>query len=548
LIDDTEIGIEVCRRQSHMENDRAKYDAQWSEIVERVIPTLDGFFARSQPGGKKTQKIFDATASLALNRAASAMENMVTPRTSRWHRCTVRDKELLKSATVKRFCDALTDVLFSQRYHGLANFASSKNEDYSSKMAFGPGVMYVGEVPGRHLIYRTIPLYECYFAENEYGIVDTLARKFEKSARQLAGEFGKDVLPDKMRQCLEPGKNPDENFEVIHLVVPNTDAVLGDLKSRWNFNSYYVSTAERKLLSKGGFGAFPYCVGRMYTNAGDPYGHGAAMIALPSIKALNAQKRDLIRQSNMIADPMILLGEDSLLQPFHVSPGKVARGYVTDDGKPRALPLITGARLEANYELIAQEQKTINDAFFITLFQILVDTPKATATEILVRQQEKGALLAPVMGREQEVLCAMIQREIELLSNNNVLPPMPPELIEAGGVVEIEYTSPLARAQKAEEGVAIMRTVENCGVFAQFDPSVVRRMNFGRALNRMNDINGAPADILNSDEEMAQAQAQADQAAQMQALLQAAPVAAQTAKTLMETQQLASQPTPAFTR
>lgn len=528
-----------------MADDRAQYDAQWSEIAERIQPTLDGFIARSQPGYKKTSKIFDATPALALNRAAAAMESMITPRTGKWHRMTIKDKELLKNASIKRYLDDLNDALFYQRYHASANFASQAHEKYRSQMAFGPGVMFVGEVPGRHLIYRTVPLYECYFSENEYGVIDTLFRKFEYTARQMAGEFGYDVLPDEVKTALDSGNNPEKRFEIIHAVVPSTDKVLGGGNKA--FNSYYVSVQGHKVLrDNAGYQSFPYMVGRLCTDAGDVYGHGAAMIVLPDIKQLNSQERDLTRQSNMIADPMILLNDDSLLQTFHIQPGRAVKGMVTPDGKPLAMPLDTRARIDIGMERSEQKRKIINDAFYITLFQILAETPQATATEILIRQQEKGALLAPTMGREQEVLSLQIQREIELLSNNNALPVMPPELIEAGGIVEIEYTSPLAKAQKAEEGVAIMRTVENAGVFAQFDPSVARRINFIRALDRMNDINGAPADILNSDEEMGALQEQDAQQQQMAQLLQAAPVAANTAKTLMETQQMASQPTPAM--
>ncbi|STU67291.1 Bacteriophage head to tail connecting protein [Klebsiella pneumoniae subsp. ozaenae] len=51
--------------------------------------------------------------------------------------------------------------------------------------------------------------------------------------------------------------------------------------------------------------------------------------------------------------------------------------------------------------LAEQKRQTINDGFFITLFQILVDNPQMTATEAMLRAQEKGQLLAPTAGRIQ---------------------------------------------------------------------------------------------------------------------------------------------------
>ena len=97
-----------------------------------------------------------------------------------------------------------------------------------------------------------------------------------------------------------------------------------------------------------------------------------------------------------------------------------------------------------------------------------------TATEALIRAQEKGMLLAPTMGRQQsECLGPQIEREIDLLMFHRILPPMPPELVEAGGEYEIVYDSPMSRMQRAEELVGVQRTMELLAPFAQIDPSVL---------------------------------------------------------------------------
>ena len=168
-----------------------------------------------------------------------------------------------------------------------------------------------------------------------------------------------------------------------------------------------------------------------------------------------------------------------------------------------------------------------------------------TATEAMLRAQEKGALLAPTMGRQQsEMLGPLIERELDILAHAGVLPPMPRELMDEGGNVEVEYVSPLNRAQRAEEGVAIMRTFEAVAPMAQIDPRVLKAFDPVKAARELADINGMPAKIIRSDEEIEEMDAQEQQAIDMQRILEAAPVAAQTAKTLAETQQIASQGVP----
>src|SRR5208337_2132594 len=160
--------------------------------------------------------------------------------------------------------------------------------------------------------------------------------------------------------------------------------------------------------------------------------------------------------------------------------------------------------------------------------------PDMTATQALLLAQERGILLTPGLGRQQsEFLGVLIQREIEILARAGQLPPMPPELVQAGGMIEIEYSSPLNQLQKAQDGVGIMQTFQQFAplaeaghpeVFDIFDPEATAR--------ELADINGVPAHILRSPEEMQALAQQKAQQANAQMMIQAAPQAAAAAKDL----------------
>jgi hypothetical protein len=146
------------------------------------------------------------------------------------------------------------------------------------------------------------------------------------------------------------------------------------------------------------------------------------------------------------------------------------------------------------------------------------------------------------MGRQQsEMLGPLIERELDILARAGVLPPMPDALVERGGEVDIEYVSPLNRSQRAEEGVAILRTLESVVPLAQLDPNVMLRFNPDQIVKELAEINGVPAKILRSDEEVQAILAQQQQQIQAQQLLEAAPIAANSAKTLAETAVLSGQ-------
>jgi hypothetical protein len=530
---------DIIREHEQMVSERGIWEQHWREIAERVLPRNNWFQATDKvEGEKRTEKVFDATAGLALDRFAAAMESMLTPRTQQWHRLKVRNPELRENDEIQEYLDEVTQILFQVRYSPKANFASQAHENYISLGAFGSGAILIDDIVGYGIRYKSIHLSEIYFCENHAGIIDKVHRKFEMTARQAAQKWGIDKIPEKIRTALE--KSPERKFEFIHCVKPNEDYKSGRMNYEgMPYASYYLSLEGNQMVSRGGYKTFPYAISRYVTGPKEVYGRSPAMTVLPDIKMINEMSKTVIRAAHKIVDPPLLLQEDGVLQAFNTRPGALNYGGVDDQGRQVVVPLQTGARVDIGMEMMEQRRKVINDAFLITLFQILVDAPNMTATEAMLRAQEKGALLAPTMGRQQsEMLGPMIERELDILSRAGVLPPMPEALMEVEGEIEIEYVSPLNRAQRAEEGVAIMRTLEAVAPLAQIDPGVMDIFRPDEIARELAEINGVPAKILRSKEEVMAIKEGQAQAAEAQQLLAAAPVAAQTAKTLAEVQAL----------
>ena len=527
------------QRLSHLQAQRAIWESHWREIAERLLPRSDHFKVNRNPGDKHTEKVFDATANLALERFAAAMESMLTPRTQRWHRLRSSDEELNKLPEVTRYLDEVTQVLFRERYSPRANFASQTNEAYMSLGAFGTGAVFVDEMVGHGLRYRSIPLAELYVAENHQGVIDTVYRKFAMSLRQVVQRFGKQALNEGQQRMLE--KNPDHFTDIIHVVMPRADRDYERLDWRgMPYLSCHINLESRDVIGEQGYGAFPYAIGRYVVGPKETYGRSPAMTVLPDIKMVNEMSKTVIRAAHMAVEPPLLLQDDGLMQAFDLRPGALNFGGVDEQGRQLVHPLQTGARVDLGEQLLEQRRKVINDAFLVTLFQILVDAPQMTATEAMLRAQEKGALLAPTMGRQQsEFLGPLIERELQLLAAAHRLPQMPDVLIEAGSSFDIEYVSPLNKAQRADEGVAILRWLEQIVGLAQHDPGVLMMVDSEAAARELAEINGVPAKVIRSPEDVAamkDAQAQQQQAA---AVLQAAPVVSGAAKDLAQAQALA---------
>jgi hypothetical protein len=302
----------------------------------------------------------------------------------------------------------------------------------------------------------------------------------------------------------------------------------------------------------GGYWSFPYCPGRYITTPNETYGRSPAMLVLPDIKMVNEMSKTTLRAAQLAVQPPLLLQEDGALAAFNLTPGALNFGGIDEQGRQLVQPLQTGANLQVADAMMEQRRRTINDAFLVTLFQVLLDKPYMTATEALLRAQEKGQLLAPTVGRIQsEILGPLIERELDILGRAGALPEPPEELMDLvennGGVpFTTEYQSPLNKMMKADDAVGIMRTLESLIPMAQVYPGVLDAFNPKELVKVLAEANGAPARIMRTDEEIAELEEAKAQQAQAQALLQAAPVASGVVKDMAQAQSMGqSAPLPA---
>lgn len=534
---------EIIRNQDRLVAGRGNWDNHWREIAELILPRQNEFGETRESGDRRTQKIYDATAAIALERFAAVMDSMLTPRGQKWHGLVPTNPKLREDRTVMAYMEELTRILFAVRYNVKSNFASQNSESFVSTGAFGTGPMFIDDAvgSGTYVRYKSIHMSELFIDENHHGIIDTVHRQFEMTARQMFQKWGEEC-PDEVRVALE--KTPDKKFKVIHCVKPRNDRDEDRMDYKgMPYESYYVSVTGRKILSEGGYRTFPYAIKRYITSPKEVYGRSPAMLVLPEIKMINQMAKSVIRQAQKSVEPPLLVSDDGVLTKINTQPNALNFGGIDPrTGNANVVPLQTGGNVMIGLDMMERTRNVINDAFLVNLFQILEKNPRMTATEVMERSKEKGALLSPSMGRMQsEAFGPMIERELDILQANGLLPEMPDILKEAEGEYEIVYESPLNRAQRAEEGIGMMRTMESLAPLMQTSQNpgeIMRRFNMDEVVKGLAEINGVPLRWQRSDEELAAMDEQAAQQQMMQQMMEAAPVAANTAKTMAEAQAL----------
>lgn len=532
----------IIKLYEYLYSQQANFRTLWNEIAQFVMPAWDNFVGETSEGVRRTYRLFDETAVSANERFAAAIQQMTTPQTQRYHKLASTDEHLSDDSETQQYLDELTKILFAARYRVKANFTSQADECYMSLGAFGNFALFVDEIMGVGLSYRSIPLNELVWALDHVGLVDTVFRKFKFTVKQSMQKWGKSC-PKVIQEAFS--QNPYKEFEFLHCVQPNPERIRGAVGAKgMMFSSWYIYLgSEKTVMEYRGYRTFPYAIGRYRMAPREHYGRSPASVALPAIRTLNEQKKTLLRAGQKVVDPPILLAEEGVLTAFNQRAGAVNYGMVSDDGKPLAVPFQSGANIQLGAELMQEEKGAINDAFLTTLFQILVQNPNMTATEALIRLQEKGMLIAPAGSRLQsEFLGPLIERELDILHEAGQLPPPPRQLIEAGGRYKVEYLSPLNRAMRAEDATAIMNTAQAVGVLAQLQPSVVHVVDWDAAAREVAEINGLPAKLLLDQETVDHIREQQQEQQQAAGMVAAAPGLSQSALNLAKAAQAGQQP------
>jgi hypothetical protein len=335
------------------------------------------------------------------------------------------------------------------------------------------------------------------------------------TARALVQKFGDNVSQDVAAMAK---KNPFEEISIIHAVYPRNDFNPKKKdKKNMPFESVYFEYKGGNELSVSGFKEFPFVVPRYLKASQEVYGRSPAMTALPDVKMLNEMCKTTIKAAQKQVDPPLLVPDDGFLLPVRTVPGGL--NFYRSGTRDKIEPLNIGANNPLGLNMEEQRRNAIRNVFYVNQL-MMQDGPQMTATEVIQRNEEKMRLLGPVLGRLQsELLQPLIDRVFNILLRNNQFAP-PPESL-SGVNIDIEYVSPLAKAQKSTELQSIIRAVEILGSLANVAP-VFDYVNFDNLVKHVADIVGMPQKLLKSQGEVQEMRNQQAQQQQEQMQMQQA--------------------------
>jgi len=504
-VETQEIVDDILHHQGELESQRLPWEPLWREIDQRVNPLGEGAFNEQSPGQLNGLDIFDHTASLGLDRFTAAYTGMIIPRGERYHTLVSTSPSLNETPQFQAWAELATDRLFSARYSPEAGFDPEANMNIRSLGSYGCGPFWIDWRPGRGIFYKTLHLSECYVDEDYTGRVDTLHRKFRWTVRKCAQQFGAANLVGVLRKDFDERKF-DKQHDILHVVRPrhDRDPERFDYRSM-AIESRYICLSDKLQIREGGYRKRPIAFSRYVTGPRERYGRSPAAQVMGAIRTVNAMAKTILRAGHRAVDPPLLVPDDGVLSTIHTAPGKVTVGGLDVMGNPQIVPLAHGGELQIGMELLNNEREPIRDAFLEKVWSLVLERrDRMTATEVLEISRLQGMLLAPMASRQEvEWLGPQIERELDLLIDNGVIPKPPPEFYEEGAALRVIYDNPLSRAAKAEEALGFSRWVEVMAPVAAIDPSVYDAINTEQAPRELAKALAVRTAYLSSPEDVA---------------------------------------------
>jgi hypothetical protein len=541
--------LDVLMRQTEFETERSDYEGVWEAVAEFCDPDAPdqfrnrGSFGRSsQPerSERRGSRVYDNTINSAANRLAAGLESLIIPQSEKWHGLSTAAMNDEETDEEKEWAEGLRDFLFSLRYSANSNFVPATQACLRNVVRYGPAYLYAEEGFGGTLVhYASIPVVEGYLGRNRWGVADTFHRKYERTARQAAQLFGYDKLPAKIKMLVDDPAKSEEKICLIQCIKPRDERKMYNIGGTTDyldteFVSYHVIEEEAEIVKESGFRTFPVSCFNWRRYEGDTYGISPTIEALTTVREINAVRRSGLRALQQITDPSTASKANLDYVPV-LNPGENYPGLIDENGRPMIQPINTGQNPTYAFDYAAGRAEEIRDMMFVNLFQTLVQNPQMTATEALIRQEEKGALLGPSGSIIQAGFASNLDRELSILeakglyeADSRFLPP--PSL--AGKTVRPTFTGPLDILRRAAESrdadTVVMAAVQYAG--AAQDPDILDNIDGDEYIRIKKEASRAPQRLLRSqDEVLAKREARA-QAAQAQAGMAAIAAAGKTAK------------------
>lgn len=485
----------LLRRYERARDRRSVWEDHWRDCYEFAMPQRDGALSPGNPGGSKTDRLFDGTAPEAVDQLAASLMAELTLPWSRWFSFVPGTDVSQQDA--QRLAAPLEDVSAAVQSHfDRSNFAVEIHQCYLDLVTAGTACLMFEEAPlGEPTAFRftAVPLGEAVLEEGASGMLDVTFRRHEFSEEALRARFPK--AAEQLDGDAASVEADEARLAVVEAVVPDVGgftyrAVLEPGGGR--------SSLAPDFLTEGRFDASPFISFRWTKAPGETYGRSPVMKALPDIKTANKVVELVLKNATIAVTGIWQADDDGVLNPATVKllPGTIIPKAVGSSG---LTPLTAPGSFDVS-GLVLEDLRSRIRASLLADRLAQINAPRMTATEILERSAEMERQLGATYGRLQaELLFPLARRAVAILRRRGEIP----DIAVDGHDVDLQIVSPIAMHRRHAEAQSALQWFQTLGGLGPEASQIVKPQQAARWLAKAFRV---PETLLRTEEEIEQMQ------------------------------------------
>lgn len=496
---------EIIRRYEFLKGERTTVQDLWELIHRFVLPFKGDFYRDLETENElewRVREIYDSTAVYACQSLAASMQGNLTSPSTLWFDLKYRDEKLNDNPEAKEWLEDTAKRIFEALQD--SNFNIEAAETYIDLVGYGTSILVEeaeDDLEWKGVNFQSVPIRECFFEEDSKKQVKTLYRELSWTPVQILDKFGKDT-PQIVKDRASNPESANTREIVVFCIYERKDKKDADTSkplapdARPFGYKYILKNGTLELGDEGGYYEMAAFVARWRKASGSRWGHGPAATAMGDILSLNQLKETILQSAAKVIDPAILVEEGGVFSDLELGRGSL--NVVADID--RIKPFESGARFDVGGMEVGMLQDSIKQGFYQDQLA-LKESPAMTATEASIRYELMQRLLGPTLGRLQnDFLDPLVQRTFNIMLRAGALKEQPKGI--SIGEMDIDYTGPLPRAQKADTAQAIERWIGGIANIAEIFPEALDRVDMDSAAKEIAVLTGVPSKLIKNDDEV----------------------------------------------
>jgi hypothetical protein len=502
---------------------RRTQDNLMQSIGRLVAPYRSEFYkplATSAEVQWERPEVVDSTAVADSNLLASKIHTNLTSPATKWYELRFRSDDLNDGAPKEWLEDADKRTWWEL---GETDFDTEVAELYLDLVVFGTSIIMVEpkkDIEWDGADFTTFPIQDTYFEMGGDNLPSRVYRKFRYTKLQIQERFDVDEGFDWGEN--DSSSEVDTKYDVIFCVYwrdrdsEPEKALAPELRP---VGYKYIFKRTNHQFEEGGYYEYPAMVVRWRKTAGTDWGYSPSMVLMPDIRQLQEVVSQNSEARAKHIDPPLKTTDRGLIQDGDLTPGSLLFVQEMDELAPVFPPI----DMRPGVEEVERLQEAIHRGYLLDMLQ-MKESPQMTATEVRARLEEIMQTMAPTLGRlKNDLLIPVVEKMFNMMMRSGQFEQAPEEL--SGVELDIQFTSPLARAQEGDMARGYEIWLAGIMGMAEFNPGILDNVDFDDVARRTARLLGVASESLNTEEEVTevrQAKAEKQEAMEQAQMMQEA--------------------------